>query len=169
MKEKPSFGEYPDYYRGYVELVPEGEIIEILSSQLEETISLLKANKEKRDFRYAEGKWSLIEVVGHIIDTERVMAYRLLRIARGDKTSLHGYDDEVYVENARFSERKLEDLLDEFILVRKATLVLLKGLPKEVWQNIGYANNGEFTVNSIAYIIAGHERHHRKLIEERYI
>ena len=169
MKEKPSFGEYPDYYRGYVELVPEGEIIETLSSQLEETISLLKANKEKRDFRYAEGKWSLIEVVGHIIDTERVMAYRLLRIARGDKTSLHGYDDEAYVENARFSERKLEDLLDEFILVRKATLVLLKGLPKEVWQNIGYANNGEFTVNSIAYIIAGHERHHRKLIEERYI
>ncbi|HWJ79956.1 MAG TPA: DinB family protein, partial [Niallia sp.] len=156
MKEKPSFGEYPDYYRGYVELVPEGEIIEILSSQLEETISLLKANKEKRDFRYAEGKWSLIEVVGHIIDTERVMAYRLLRIARGDKTSLHGYDDEVYVENAHFSARKLEDLLDEFILVRKATLVLLKGLPKEVWQNIGYANNGEFTVNSIAYIIAGH-------------
>lgn len=169
MKEKPSFGEYPDYYRGYVELVPEGEIIETLSSQLEETISLLKANKEKRDFRYAEGKWSLIEVIGHIIDTERIMAYRLLRIARGDKTSLHGYDDEAYVENARFSERKLEDLLDEFILVRKATLVLLKGLPKEVWQNIGYANNGEFTVNSIAYIIAGHERHHRKLIEERYI
>lgn len=169
MKEKPSVREYPDYYRGYVELVPEGEIIETLSSQLEETISLLKANKEKRDFRYAEGKWSLIEVVGHIIDTERVMAYRLLRIARGDKTSLHGYDDEVYVENAHFSARKLEDLLDEFILVRKATLVLLKGLPKEVWQNIGYANNGEFTVNSIAYIIAGHERHHRKLIEERYI
>lgn len=89
---KPAITDYPDHYRGYVGLVPEGDIIEIIGSQLDETIAYVKANEERRDFRYAEGKWSLIEVIGHLIDTERIQAYRLLRIARGDKTPLAGYD-----------------------------------------------------------------------------
>ena len=166
---RPALSDYPEHYRGYVGLVPTGDVIEIISSQIEETVALLQANAERRDFRYAEGKWSLIEVIGHVMDTERIQAYRLLRAARGDKTPLAGYDDEAYVESARFSDRSMDDLLEEFIAVRKATVVLLKGLPKEIWEEKGFANNGEFTVNSFAYIIAGHELHHRKLIVEKYL
>ncbi|WP_312096424.1 DinB family protein [Niallia sp.] len=165
---KPAVTDYPEHYRGYVGLVPEGDIIEIIASQLEETIAYVKANEDRKDFRYAEGKWSLIEVIGHIIDTERIMAYRLLRIARGDKTPLAGYDDEVYVENAHFSTRTIDDLLQEFKAVRMSTVALVKGLPEEAWEKSGFANNGEFTANALIYIIAGHERHHLKLIKERY-
>ena len=165
---KPVVRDYPEHYRSYVGLVPEGDIMEIIASQLEETIAQLKANEDQKDFRYAEGKWSLIEVIGHIIDTERIMAYRLLRIARGDKTTLAGYDDESYVENAHFSTRTIEDLLHEFTAVRMSTVALIKGLPEEAWEKSGFANNGEFTVNALVYIIAGHERHHLKWIKERY-
>lgn len=166
---RPAVGEYPDYYKGYIELVPDGDIIDIITSQLEETLSIVKAHADHRDFRYAEGKWSLIEVVGHMIDTERIQAYRILRMARGDKTPLAGYDDERYVEAAHFSERSLDDLLEEFLVTRAATIALIRGLPKHAWESTGLANNGEFTVSSLAYIIAGHELHHRKLIVERYL
>ncbi|MER2059566.1 MAG: DinB family protein [Niallia sp.] len=165
---KPAITDYPEHYRGYVGLVPEGDIIEILASQLDETIAYVKANEDRKDFRYAEGKWSLIEVIGHIIDTERIQAYRLLRIARGDKTPLAGYDDEGYVENANFSTRTIDDLLQEFATVRSSSVALIKGLSTDAWEKTGFANNGEFTVNALAYIIAGHERHHLKLIKERY-
>ncbi|HEO8419393.1 TPA: DinB family protein [Yersinia enterocolitica] len=164
----PAITDYPEHYRGYVGLVPEGNIIEILASQLEETIAYVKAKEDRKDFRYAEAKWSLIEVIGHIIDTERIQAYRLLRIARGDQTQLAGYDDESYVENANFSTRTIDGLLQEFAAVRASNIALLKGLSEDAWEKRGFANNGEFTVNALAYIIAGHERHHLKLIKERY-
>lgn len=165
---KPAVTDYPAHYRGYVGLVPEGDIIGIIASQLQETIAYVKVNEGRRDFRYAEGKWSLIEVIGHIIDTERIQAYRLLRIARGDKTPLAGYDDESYVENADFSSRTMDDLLQEFVAVRSSTVALIQGLSEDAWEKRGFANKGEFTVNGLAYIIAGHERHHLKLIKERY-
>lgn len=165
---KPAITDYPEHYRGYVGLVPEGDIIEIIGSQLDETFAYVKANEERRDFCYAEGKWSLIEVIGHLIDTERIQAYRLLRIARGDKTPLAGYDDESYVENANFSSRTIDDILQEFKAVRSSTVALIKGISEDAWEKRGFANKGEFTVNALAYIIAGHERHHLKLIKERY-
>ncbi len=166
---RPAICDYPEHYRGYVGLVPEGDIIAIINAQIEETVAYIKKNEDRRDFRYAEGKWSLIEVIGHMIDTERIQAYRLMRIARGDKTPLAGYDDEGYVENARFSTRTIEDLLEELVAVRKSTVSLLRGLSKDTWENRGFANNGEFTVLALAYIIAGHELHHLKLIKERYM
>ncbi|AYV68331.1 DinB family protein [Niallia circulans] len=166
---RPAICDYPEHYRGYVGLVPEGDIIAIINAQIEETVAYIKKNEDRRDFRYAEGKWSLIEVIGHMIDTERIQAYRLMRIARGDKTPLAGYDDEGYVENARFSTRTIEDLLEELVAVRKSTVSLLRGLSEDTWENRGFANNGEFTVLALAYIIAGHELHHLKLIKERYM
>ncbi|UQZ75618.1 DinB family protein [Niallia circulans] len=166
---RPAICDYPEHYRGYVGLVPEGDIIAIINAQIEETVAYIKKNEDRRDFRYAEGKWSLIEVIGHMIDTERIQAYRLMRIARGDKTPLAGYDDEGYVENARFSTRTIEDLLEELVAVRKSTVSLLRGLSEDTWEKRGFANNGEFTVLAFAYIIAGHELHHLKLIKERYM
>ena len=167
---KPAITDYPEYYRNYINLVPEGDIIQIIESQLEDTKSLLSGiTKEQADFRYAEGKWSVLEVVGHVMDTERIMNYRILRMARGDQTPLSGYDDERYVEASFFSSRTIADLLAEWTIVRAATVALLKGLPKDAWERTGFANNGEFTVNSIAYIIAGHERHHAGLLKSRYL
>ncbi|MFP3719919.1 DinB family protein [Niallia circulans] len=166
---RPAISDYPEHYREYIGLVPEGDIIAIINAQIEETVAYIKENEDRRDFRYAEGKWSLIEVVGHMSDTERIQAYRLMRIARGDKTPLAGYDDEDYVENAHFSTRTIDDLLEELVAVRKSTVSLLKGLPEDAWENRGFANNGEFTVMALAYIIAGHELHHLKLIKERYM
>jgi len=167
---KPAITEYPEHYRNYVNLVPEGNIVEIIGSQLNDTKKLLAdITKEQADFRYAEGKWSVLEVVGHVMDTERIMNYRILRMARGDQTPLAGYDDEKYVEESSFSTRTIADLLSEWTVVRAATVALLKGLPEGAWTKTGFANNGEFTVNSIAYIIAGHERHHVGLLKSKYM
>lgn len=166
---RPAITDYPEHYQEYVNLVPEGDIIAIINAQTEETVAYIKDNEDRRDFRYAEGKWSLIEVIGHMIDTERIQAYRLMRIARGDKTPLAGYDDEAYVENAHFSTRTIDDLLEEFVAVRTSTVSLLRGLSEDAWEKRGFANNGEFTVLALAYIIAGHELHHLKLIKERYM
>lgn len=166
---RPAITDYPEHYQEYVNLVPEGDIIAIINAQTEETVAYIKDNEDRRDFRYAEGKWSLIEVIGHMIDTERIQAYRLMRIARGDKTPLAGYDDEAYVENAHFSTRTIDDLLEEFVAVRTSTVSLLRGLSEDAWEKRGFANNGEFTVLALAYIIAGHELHHLKLIKDRYM
>lgn len=170
MIKTPTDDQYPVHYRNYVKLVPEGNVMEHLTEQVEKTIALLKnATEEQLNYRYAEGKWSLQEVVGHIIDTERIQCYRILRIGRGDQTPLAGYDDEKYVEEANFSERSITSLLEEFLAVRYATLTLLKGLQETAFSKTGYANNGEMSVNALVYIIAGHELHHLKIIKEKYL
>lgn len=167
---KPLSGEYPTYYEAYISLVPEGSIEEILNQQLEDTIALLSNISElQANHRYAAGKWTLKEVIGHMSDTERVMSYRLLRIARGDQTPLAGYDDQQYVTNALFHARSVADLLEHLIAVRRATAALLRGLPEETWANKGIANNSELSVRALAYIIAGHELHHRAIIKEKYL
>ncbi|MGP7818670.1 DinB family protein [Niallia sp. 01092] len=169
MFSTPVKGEYPAYFENYINLVGEGSIIEHLAKQIDETSSLLMSLTDTQaDFRYAEGKWSVKEVIGHITETERIMQYRALRIARGDQTSLAGYNDEEYVKEAIFSARSMEDLVEECKIVRQSTIALLKGLPEGTPARMGYANNGEVSANSIAYIIAGHELHHLKILKERY-
>jgi len=170
LHKKPSIHEYPSYYRGYIDFVPEGSLSDNLVKQLEDTLELLSDITETQaNFRYAPGKWTLKEVIGHITDTERIMSYRLLRIARGDKTPLAGYDDEKYVKESSFRTRSISELLEDFIVVRQSTLSLMRGLPETVWSRTGFANNSEISVNAIAYIIAGHELHHVKIIKEKYI
>ncbi len=169
MMNRPASDEYAAYYGKYIALVPDGSLPEWLSRQLVETTKLLSGlTNEQEAFRYAPGKWSVKEVLGHLIDTERIMSYRLLRIARGDETPLAGYEDEAYVLQGSFDSRPMSALLEEFRAVRGSTIALINGVPEEAWTRRGIANNSELSARALAYIIAGHELHHRKLLSERY-
>ncbi|MFD3447415.1 DinB family protein [Microbacteriaceae bacterium 4G12] len=170
MQKRPEANEYNPYYFGYVNSVPDGDIVSILDEQMKETFNLLQNISDTQGlFRYAPDKWSIKEVIGHIADTERIMSYRLLSIARGETTSLPGYNDDAYVLKAKFDNQSMQGLLENLNIVRQSTLQLLKSLDSEAWVRQGAANNSEVTVRALAYIIAGHELHHRKIIQERYL
>ena len=119
-------------------------------------------------FRYAPDKWTVKEVLGHVTDSERIFVYRALRIARGDQTPLQGFEQDDYVRGGNFGERALVDLAEEFVLVRAATIAFFKSLQKDAWPRRGVANKNEVTVRALAFIVAGHELHHRQILEERY-
>jgi uncharacterized damage-inducible protein DinB len=167
---RPKNSEYPDYFRSYIDLVPEGNITSSLTQQHDNMQKLFSGMSENQlDYRYAEGKWSLKEVLGHMTDTERIMTYRLLRISRGDQTPLQGFSEDDYVREAGFQFRKLSDLLEDYHSVRMSTISLLNGIPYTAWERKGIANGYEITARAIPYMIAGHELHHLKIIEERYL
>lgn len=167
---RPEPGEFDRYYERYVALVKDGDIISTLNNQIVETLGLLdKIDDEKAAFRYAEDKWSIKELLGHIIDTERIFAYRALRIARGDATPIEGYEQDDYIKNARFDQCVSADLAEEFALVRKSNVLMFKGLPESAWHRRGVANNKEITVRALAYICAGHELYHVNILKERYL
>jgi hypothetical protein len=170
MNQRPASTEYAPYFEKYVSLVPEGDLLQLMSQQIKETTDLLRNITDAQgEYRYAPGKWSLKEVIGHMSDAERVMSYRLLRFARGDQTPLMGFDEETYVNGAAFELHSVQDLLEELAAVRQATLYLLHGLTDEAWERTGKANNNDVTVRGLAFIIAGHELHHRKIIDELYL
>lgn len=170
MLEKPKTAEYPAYYQNYVESVPEGNIMDQLSGQMEAALQIYKELSDQQAlFFYAESKWTIKEVIGHITDTERIMAYRLLAIARGEKAELPGYDDEAYVRNSKFNEIALEDLITHYIAVRQSTIILARSIPSAAWNNCGFANGGPVSARALAYIIAGHELHHISILQDRYI
>ncbi|MGV3487374.1 MAG: DinB family protein [Tuberibacillus sp.] len=170
MKKRPESNEYIEYYSLYINMVPEGDIIQILNEQVKDTVALLKDLTEPQaEFRYEEGKWSIKQLIGHIADTERVMIYRLLCIARGETVSLPGFDQNAYMDNASFDEQTIDDLLADLTAVRMASVTLLKGLKEHDWAKMGIANQANVSVRALAYIMAGHERHHRAFIKERYI
>jgi hypothetical protein len=166
---RPQAGEYAPYYDRYISLVEGEDILNTLDQQRRETMVLLCGRDDvDGDFRYAQGKWSAKEVLGHVCDTERVFAYRALRISRADATPLEGYEQDDYVRNGPFAQRPLADLVEDFIAVRRATLSLLRNLDEAAWSRRGIANKNEVSVRGLAYIIAGHELHHRRILEERY-
>jgi hypothetical protein len=170
---RPQPGEYAPYYDRYISLIvqqaPGDGILEALDQQRRQTMMLLCGrDDEDGDFRYAPGKWSAKEVLGHVCDTERVFAYRALRISRADATPLEGFEQDDYVRNGPFAQRPLSDLVEDFIAVRRSTLSLLRNLDEAAWMRRGIANKNEVTVRALAYIIAGHELHHRRILEERY-
>ncbi|MDM5317836.1 DinB family protein [Fictibacillus sp. b24] len=161
---------YADYYKTYVKLVPEGDIAQILGDQMRETVGIVSLLSEERcEYRYEAGKWSIKEVIGHVVDTERIMSYRLLSIARGEKVSLPGYDENAYVEIADFDSSSMKTLLENFVAVRQATIQLIKSLSEESLTRTGTANGHEVSVSALMMIIAGHELHHRNIILERYV
>ncbi|GIP57847.1 DinB family protein [Paenibacillus woosongensis] len=167
---KPQSGEYLEHFEEYIREVPEGELISLLELQPEEAmLKLGTLSDEAGNYKYAEGKWSLKEVLGHITDTERVMSYRLLRIARGDKTPLPGFNEELFVSHANFERLSIQQLLKDFTTVRKATLSLIRQLDDEAWQRAGTASGGPVSSRALAYIIAGHAIHHFRIIRERYL
>jgi hypothetical protein len=167
---RPSAEEYAPYYEKYVSLVPAGDVVETLERQGAETLALLRGlSEEQAASRYEPGKWSVKEVVGHIIDGERIFAYRALRFARGDRTPLPGFEQDDYVSGGDFDARTLSDLTDEFGHVRRATLALLRPLGEAEWRRTGTASDNEVSVRALAHIIAGHELHHLNVLRARYL
>jgi len=168
--QRPQPGEYAPHYEKYVSLIQSHDVLATLEDQRRQTLLLLSGRTEADgDLRYAPGKWSLKEVLGHINDTERVMSYRALRISRGDATPMEGFEQDDYVRNGPFARRPLSDLIEDFIAVRRATVSLLRTLDEAAWTRRGIANKNDVTVRALAYIIAGHEVHHRRMLEERYL
>ena len=165
---RPESGEYAPYYDKYISLVPQGDILVTLEKQLPPTLALLARSESDGDFRYAPGKWSVKESLGHVIDAERVFSYRALRISRNDKTPLAGFEQDDYVKYGPFSHCSLANLVDEFASVRKATIALFRALDDAAWTRRGTASNYEVTVRALAYMIAGHELHHRRIFQEKY-
>ncbi len=166
---RPVPGEYAPSYEPYISKVKGSDIVGILEAHRLQMAQVFAARSERDgNFRYAPDKWTVKEVLGHVSDTERIFAYRALRIARGDQTPLSGFEQDDYVRGGNFAERTLANLAEEFGMVRAATIALFKSLQKDAWQRRGVANKNEVSVRALAFIVAGHELHHRLILEERY-
>jgi uncharacterized damage-inducible protein DinB len=167
---KPNSDEYAPYYEKYVGLIPAGDIIGTLNQQLEATSALLGTIAEAQaDSRYAPGKWSIKELVGHMIDTERIFAYRAMRFARNDQAALLGFEQDDYVLNGDFAARALADLAAEFEHLRRSNIYFFQGLSEAAWARRGTASDAEVSVRALAHIIAGHEVHHVEILKSRYL
>lgn len=167
---RPDSTEHAPYFAKYISLVPDGEIIATLGKQIESTLGLLGGLSEAQgELRYAPGKWSVKEVIGHLIDAERIFAYRALRFARNDQRPLAGFDENDFVANAGFGARRLADLAEEFECVRRSSLYLFRHLDDEAWSRRGVANDNEIGVRALAWITAGHELHHLEILRSRYL
>ena len=166
---RPEPGEYAPYYDRYISLVQGTDILGTLDAQRRQMVLLLSGRDEKDgDFRYAPNKWNAKEVLGHVCDTERIFAYRALRIARGDQTPLAGFEQDDYVRNGPFAGAPIGEMVEDYIAVRRATLTLLRNLDEAAWTRRGVANKNKVSVRALGYIIAGHEVHHRRILEEKY-
>lgn len=160
----------PHFYKNYVKQIEETDLIQALRISGHRMLELVHFIKEeKADFRYAEGKWSIRELLCHIIDAERIFAYRALTFARGDKTNLPGFDENTYAPEANAAGRSLKKIADEMAHLRVSTIDMFDGFAPEMLARKGMANNNELSVVSLAFIIAGHETHHRKVLMERYL
>jgi len=167
---RPEPAEYDPYYGRYISLVDSDDIIATLEKQARDTKALLNPlSSQQADFRYAPGKWSIKEVLGHMNDTERIMSYRAMRVARGDKTPIEGFEQDDYVPTGRFDRRTIRDLLEEFAAIRHATIQLLRHFDAEAGERLGTASQKPVSARALAYIIAGHELHHRRVLQEKYL
>jgi uncharacterized damage-inducible protein DinB len=167
---RPNADEHSEYFGRYIQQVPSGDVVSLLREQLMDTLALLRdVSADKADYAYAAGKWTIKEVIGHLADTERVMSYRALCFARGDEGPLPSFDENTFVAKANFGSRSLADLLEEFQVVRAATIHLIKNLDEETLMRRGVASGNSTSVRALIYIIAGHERHHVALLRERYL
>jgi uncharacterized damage-inducible protein DinB len=167
---RPGASEYAPFYAGYVAGVPDGDLIALLEQQGQETNALLGAiSEEKSDHRYAPGKWTIREVLGHIVDGERVFSYRALTFARGDAGPLPSFDENAWAAASNAGRRAMKELLAEYRAVRAATVALFRSFGEEEFARSGIASKNPVTVRALAYIIAGHERHHLRILRERYL
>jgi hypothetical protein len=167
---KPSASDLSEYYQSYLSYVPEDDILKALKEQktvIENLVASIPAAKET--FHYAEGKWMLKEIVGHLCDTERILTYRALRIARNDKTPMSGFDENSYVPNSNYKNRTLKNISEELLAIRTATILLFENMSEEMFDRRGVANETEVTVRGILFFIVAHARHHMTVIKERYL
>jgi uncharacterized damage-inducible protein DinB len=167
---RPTSDEHAPYYGKYIALVPDDDmdVVHHLADQHHESVGTLRKAKHKGDHAYEPGKWTIKQVIGHMCDTERIMAYRALRFARGDMTDLAGFEQDDYVATANSNSRTMDDLLEELWSVRAATLSLAKHLPEDALNRRGKASGNAVSVRALLYIIAGHERHHMAILRDRY-
>ncbi|MDM7922654.1 MAG: DinB family protein [Pyrinomonadaceae bacterium] len=167
--KRPERNEYAEYYEGYVSAIEETDIVSVLCDQPHELRTAFAGiPEEKGTFSYAEGKWTIKELLGHIIDAERVFGYRLHRFSHGDTTPLASFDQDIYVANGRSNDRTFVDLISEFEASRNANIHLVRSLRESDWDLKGVASNAEVTVRALAFIMAGHVRHHARILQERY-
>ncbi|HZQ67728.1 MAG TPA: DinB family protein [Terriglobales bacterium] len=165
----PEASEYNPYYGRYISLVKTDNIVATLETQVQETLAILRrVDESKANHRYAPEKWTVKDVLGHMSDTERIFAYRALRISRNDKTPIEGFEQDDYVRSGPFCNCRWSDLVDEFGAIRRTTVFLFRGLSEEAWSRRGTASDYEVSVRALAHIIAGHELHHRKVLKEKY-
>ena len=167
---RPEKTEYGEWYADYISLVPEVDIVTALAAQVGELQEVCGEISEDQGFyAYADGKWTIKEVIGHLNDGERIFAYRALRIARADKTPLPGFEQDEYIASGRFNGRTVADLIEEFALLRRSNIMLFKNLADEAWLRIGTASENPASVRAIAYIMVGHVRHHANILRTRYL
>jgi hypothetical protein len=170
VNSRPLTSEFAAYCAKYIALVPDGDFLANLESETSVLLALLDSISEKKSlFRYAPGKWSIREMILHVADVERIQSYRVLRFARRDTAALPGFDPASYIAPSHAENRAWKSIVDEFAAVRAATLELFRNLPDDVWTLGGVADGHQFTVRAIAYTIAGHAIHHRKILSERYL
>jgi len=165
---RPQTHEYPAWAETYIKLVGEN-VIELLEKQAIEFPDFINSLIEKADYAYAPEKWTIKELIGHIIDTERVFVYRLMCFARGEQHALPGFEEDDYVANAHFSDRSLLSLSEEFAHLRKSNLYLIKSLTEKELNRSGTASERQITVRAILFVMAGHIMHHVGIIKERYL
>jgi uncharacterized damage-inducible protein DinB len=167
---RPEPSEHAPYFKRYIDLVPETDIVAALKKQGDETQQLIASlGEERAAYRYAPGKWSIKGVLGHIADSEKIFGYRLLAIARGEKSSLPGFDENEYANNAHFDDWPLRDLAESLSLVRRANVLTVRNLSADDWNRRGIANQNETTALALAFTLVGHERHHLNVLRERYL
>ena len=166
---RPAADEFAPYYGTYINKVADGDIVATLKAQIGPTLDFLRGIPESRGgHRYAEGKWSIREVVGHLSDAERIFGYRALRFARADATALPGFDENEFMRQSRLDDRSLASLIAEFEAVRTASVALFDGLFPEEWTRHGSASGKDVSVRALAWIMAGHEVHHVEVLKSRY-
>lgn len=167
---RPHSDEHAPYFKTYIDQVPEGDLLQLMEQVNRQTTDLLGSLTEQQVLhRYAEGKWSVKEIIQHLIDGERVFQYRALRFSRADQTELSGYDHDKYVLESKADYRPMNQLLDEFQAVRQASIALAKTMDNDMMLRSGTANNNPISVRALLYVIVGHELHHVGVIKERYL
>jgi|ERR1043166_979642 hypothetical protein len=167
---RPESTEFAPYFNNYVALVDGNGAIAALNSQSSELRSMLaEMPEEKGTFAYADGKWTIKELLSHLIDGERIFSYRVLRISRGDETPLEGFEQDGYIENSNANNRSFADLLDEFDLQRRSNLLMVNNISDEGSKRIGTSNGNPVSVRALVYVMAGHTRHHLNVLRERYL
>lgn len=167
---RPEETEFSPFYKGYISQVIEDDVIAALEAELNESLAFFRnVDEQHSKTAYAEGKWTIRQVLGHIVDAERVMSYRAMRFARNDQTELPGFEQDDFIRGANFNEVSLRDLLREFEHLRRANILMFRNLTADAWLRHGKANGNEVTVRALGFIIAGHEKHHRKVVKERYM
>lgn len=167
---RPETNEYAPYYDRYISLVTDDEIVPVLAAQPTELQDIFTGIPEdKGTFAYDDGKWTIKEVLSHLIDGERMFAYRALRISRGDETPIEGFEQDGYIENSHANSRSFAELLEEFNLLRRANLLLFNNLDDSGWTRVGTASENKVSVRALAYIMAGHVTHHTGILREKYL